>query len=102
MDEFLNRITAQRRVINMINKEQKFSSPLVGLSVKSLQRWKQENSVSDNSEILKSLMMISSKLFFLANKSQEQITDEYKLLSKYVNELIDQLRDKIQKFDSTI
>ncbi|KIA99447.1 hypothetical protein OA93_04585 [Flavobacterium sp. KMS] len=95
MNEFLNRITAQREVINIINQEKKLSFPLVGLSLKSIERWKKENSISDDSEISKIINLIASKLFFLANKSQEQITGEYKLLSKNVSELINHLKNNI-------
>ncbi len=97
MDEFLNRITAQRRVINIINKHEQFIFPLVGLSAKSIERWKKENLLSDNSQLLQLVYLIASKLFFLANKSQEQITNEYRLLSKTVNELIIYLESDFSK-----
>ena len=98
MDEFLNRITAQRKVINIVNKEEKIVFPLVGLSTKSMERWKLENSISNDSDLMKVLFLISSKLFFLANKSQEQITDEYKLLSKSISELINHLNQNIKNW----
>ncbi|MBE0393340.1 hypothetical protein [Flavobacterium sp. PL002] len=98
MDDFLNRITAQRKVINIVNKEKKHDFPLVGLSSKSLERWKLENSISDNSELVESLYLISSNLFFLANKSQEQITEEYKLLSNSVSNLINNLNVNIKNW----
>lgn len=98
MDDFLNRITAQRKVINIVNKERKYDFPLVGLSAKSLERWKLENSISDNSELVKALYLISSNLFFLANKSQEQITEEYKLLSNSVSNLINNLNVNIKNW----
>lgn len=98
MDEFLNRITAQRKVINIVNKEAKLTFPLVGLSVKSMERWQLENSISNDSELIKLLYLISSKLFFLANKSQEQITNEYKLLSQSVSELIIYLNQNIKNW----
>lgn len=97
MDEFLNRITAQRKVINIINKHEKFGFPLVGLSAKSIERWKKENSLSENSKLLEIIYLVASKLFFLANKSQEQITNEYRLLSKTVNELIIYLESDFSK-----
>jgi hypothetical protein len=98
MDEFLNRITAQRKVINIVNKENKITFPLVGLSAKSMERWQLENSISNDSELIKVLYLISSKLFFLANKSQEQITNEYKLISKTVSELINYLNQNIKNW----
>jgi len=97
MDEFLNRITAQRQVINIVNKSKKFDFPLVGLSAKSIERWKKENYVNEKSEIIVFLYLISAKLFFLANKSQEQITNEYKLLSSTISELIKKLDDQINR-----
>lgn len=96
MDDFLNRITAQRKVINIINEESGLHFPLVGLSEKALERWRRENSIMEDSEIIKILYLISSKLFFLANKSQEQITNEYRLLSKTINDLILHLKENIQ------
>lgn len=98
MDDFLNRITAQRQVINIVNKETSHIFPLVGLSAKSIERWRLENSISIKSELLKLLYLISSKLFFLANKSQEQITTEYRLLSKTVSELINHLEFNIKQW----
>lgn len=98
MDEFLNRITAQRKVINIVNKKTNNSFPLVGLSSKSLDRWKTENSIPEESELIKVLYLISSKLFFLGNKSQEQITKEYKLLSENVSNLIVHLQENIKNW----
>jgi len=98
MDEFLNRITAQRKVIKIVNMEYQNSFQLVGLSSKSLERWKFENSISDDSQLLQSLYLISSKLFFLANKSQEQITSDYRMLSKSVSDLIIHLNDNIKSW----
>lgn len=63
MDEFLNRITAQRSVINIVNGKSNFPFPLVGLSSKSIERWKLENKVNENSELLNTLYLIASKLF---------------------------------------
>ncbi len=96
MDEFLNRITAQRKVIKIVNKESEIIFPLAGLSAKSLERWKLENSIPDESDLVKVLYLLSSKLFFLANKSQEQITDEYRLLSESVSGLITYLQENIK------
>lgn len=98
MDEFLNRITAQRKVITIVNKQRGDCFPLVGLSAKSLERWKSENSISDESELMKTLYLITSNLFFLANKSQEQITNEYRLLSKSVSDLIHYLQENIKNW----
>lgn len=99
MNEFLNRITAQRIVVRIVNKEKKFSFPLIGLSAKALERWKFENAISDDSKLLNILYQIASKLFFLANKSQEQITDEYKLQSVNISKMIDALENSIKSLN---
>jgi hypothetical protein len=98
MNEFLNRITVQRKVIKIVNQQENIAFPLVGLSSKSIERWQLENSIPDDSELIKILYLISSKLFFLSNKSQEQVTNEYKLLSKAVSDLIFVLNQNIKNW----
>nr|MDU9045946.1 hypothetical protein [Candidatus Electrothrix aestuarii] len=81
MYEFNNRIDAQRSVLEVVNRQSKFSEELCGLSKKALERWISSNKLDPTSESCNILFQISKKLFFLANKSQEQITEEYKALS---------------------
>lgn len=95
MNEFLNRIDAQRKVIKLINN-QSLKFPLVGLSLKCIDRWKIENEIKNDSITLNLLIKISSKLFFLSNKSQEQITDDYKIKSKEVSTIINRLKEEIR------
>lgn len=40
---------------------------------------------------------ISGQLFFLANKSQEQITESYRKLSNIVSHLVDELKEEVEK-----
>lgn len=98
MDDFLNRITAQRQVIRIVNQKADYPIHLTGLSSKALERWKYKNAIPDDSDLLKVIYLIASKLFFLANKSQEQITNDYKLLSKTVQDLISHLDSNIKKY----
>lgn len=81
MDEFNNRIDAQRSVLEVVNRQSRFSEELCGLSKKAIERWIISNQLDSTSEICDILFQIAKKLFFLANKSQEQITEEYKALS---------------------
>ena len=88
MDEFNNRMDAQRRVIELVNQSQKGKNEdLFGLSKKAIERWININDISCTSEIGLLLIQISQKLFFLSNKSQEQVSEEYKLLSSEVQQL---------------
>lgn len=93
MNEFNNRIDMQRRVIKIVNSCN-FKHQISGLSRNSIERWVNENNILDEkkSNILKE---ISSKLFFLGTKSQEQITDDYKNKSIEVSELISELENVI-------
>ena len=74
--EFNNRIVAQRAILRTVNRLC-WTEPLCGLSSKAIDRWVSANRL-DTTSILASLVKeASAKLFFLANKSQEQVTDEY-------------------------
>lgn len=96
MSEFNNRIELQREVIKIVNKGE-FEFQITGLSKNSIQRWLMDNKLDTESELTKLLYKISGKLFFLANKSQEQITDSYRNLSIDVSNLVQDLRIKILK-----
>lgn len=95
MSEFLNRIDLQREVIKIVNEgKQKFK--ISGLSIKAIEKWQNENQVSSNSEILNVLKIISGKLYFLSNKSQEQITEDYQNLSREVTLYLGNLKHLIK------
>lgn len=91
MSEFQNRIEAQRQVLAIVNSAG-FGEQLLGLSAKSLERWSEVNFVAKDDAILEKLTEISGSLFFLATKSQEQITEDYSLLSRKVSTLMQGLR----------
>lgn len=80
MNEFNSRMEAQRRILDIVNAGT-WQEELFGLSAKGLERWASSNNVDANSELVRLLRSASSKLFFLANKSQEQITDDYRAVS---------------------
>ncbi|QCX38658.1 hypothetical protein FF125_09515 [Aureibaculum algae] len=98
MHEFNNRIELQREVLQIINQK-KFDFELTGLSDGAIKRWLSDNKFNNDSESIKIIFKIASKLFFLANKSQEQITNAYRKLSIEVTELIDALRIKINNLN---
>lgn len=99
MSEFLNRIDLQREVIKMMNESNLYNFQISGLSVKAIDRWKNENNIDRNDNVYMALIKIADKLFFLSNKSQEQITEDYKSLSEevygYVIQLTQLLKNKI-------
>lgn len=87
MDEFNNRMDAQRDILEVINRQSNYTEELCGLSKSAIDRWIYSNYLNPMDEICKILFQIAHKLFFLANKSQEQISEEYKLLSSEISSL---------------
>jgi len=97
MSEFANRIDAQRAILKTVNKFAWDGEPLHSLTKSSLDRWVSKNHLQPDSSIHKLLLEASKKLFFLANKSQEQITEDYKDLSAKVSQIHDKISQEIGK-----
>jgi len=89
--EFNSRVDLQREVIKILNQKD-FKNKLNGLSKPTIDSWLVNNNIS-NDLLKNSLFTISEKLFFIANKSQDQVTDEYKNLQISVKTNIDELKD---------
>jgi hypothetical protein len=81
MNEFNNRIAAQRQVLQLVNRKKWEKEELLGLSTKAIERWISVNRIDSESRLVELIKTASAKLFFLANKSQEQISEEYKMIS---------------------
>ena len=90
MNEFNNRISAQRDALKIVNGSGLFFESLMSLTEKAIDRWSRSNQLDNHDPIITLLKSMSGTLFFLANKSQEQVTEDYKVLS---NKVGGQLRD---------
>lgn len=77
--EFNDRIAAQRAILRAVNSVRWQVEPLFGLSQKAIDRWIFSNRIADDSPIASLVAVASSKLFFLANKSEDQMSEEYQL-----------------------
>ncbi|WP_440856755.1 hypothetical protein [Pseudomonas syringae] len=88
--EFNNRIDAQRKVLTIVNKLG-WQEELFGLSSGGIARWAESNRIAAGDPLHVLVTRAGEKLFFLANKSQEQITGEYRALSIEVAELTRQI-----------
>jgi hypothetical protein len=88
MSEFNNRISAQRDALKIVNGSSLFIEPLMSLTEKAIERWSRNNKVNAHDSIIILLKSMSGTLFFLANKSQEQVTEDYKVLSDNVSALL--------------
>lgn len=84
MSEFNNRISAQRDALRIVNGSELFVESLLSLTEKAIDRWSRNNKIDAHDPIVTLLKLMSETLFFLANKSQEQVTEDYKVLSSKV------------------
>ncbi|KPU91088.1 hypothetical protein APR50_41035 [Variovorax paradoxus] len=96
MTEFNNRIAAQRDILFAVNGAG-WGEELYGLSRGALDRWVQSNQLDRSSRLVSLLLEVAGKLFFLANKSQEQVTSEYRLRSSEVSVLTEEIRRELKQ-----
>lgn len=87
MNEFNNRIAAQRQILQIVNRKRWKKEELLGLSSKAIERWVFVNQINPESRLVELIITASGKLFFLANKSQEQISEEYKMISREIADI---------------
>ena len=96
MTEFNNRIAAQREILLAVNSAP-WREELYGMSSGAIDRWLLANNVDPSSRLVCLLVEAAGKLFFLANKSQEQVTAEYRLLSSEVSGLTEEIQLELQQ-----
>lgn len=90
MNEFNNRIDAQREILGLVNGRQ-WDEELYGLSRAAIERWLHTNGLAPTHALALAVYESADKLFFLANKSQEQVTEEYRLLSRQIAALTERI-----------
>ncbi|MGH8521697.1 MAG: hypothetical protein ACREU9_09845 [Gammaproteobacteria bacterium] len=90
MSEFNNRIAAQREILLGVNSRG-WQEELFGLSSGAIDRWMNVNRLGVDSVLVELIRQAAEKLFFLSNKSQEQVTEDYRLLSGEVSALTAQI-----------
>lgn len=98
MTEFNNRIDAQRQILRLVNRRGWTQESLYGLSGRAIDRWISQNVLDPRSPLVDLVRSASAQLYFLANKSQEQVTDEYRLKSRQVEILTREIAAEIQSF----
>lgn len=94
MSEFNNRISAQRDILLLVNS-MVWHEELLGLSSGAIDRWIRLNQLGDNLSLVPLIRKAAEKLFFLANKSQEQVTKEYYFLSEEVSLITNEIKNLI-------
>jgi hypothetical protein len=91
MGEFISRMQAQRAILQVVNKRQQ-REDLFGLSSQAIDRWMSCNAIDSASNVVDLLRAASEQLSFLANKSQMQVSDEYRRASLEISALTDEIR----------
>jgi len=96
MSEFRNRMDAQRKILQLVNSKRGQNEELFGLSSKAIERWAGANVLDPNSNLVSLVKQVSGKLFFLANKCQEQISEDYRIASRDIDKLIRSIEDELR------
>lgn len=76
--EFNDRISAQRMLLRVINGKPWPAEDLSALSSKAIERWILANRIDPTALIVRLISQVSERLFFLANKSQDQVSEQYR------------------------
>lgn len=97
MTEFGDRIRAQREVLRAVNSAI-WTESLFGLSNQALRRWTDRNAIPPAAELVKYLRVASERLGFLANRSQMQVSDEYRQAWQDVEIATNHIEDAVRSF----
>jgi hypothetical protein len=85
---------AQRKVLQTVNRKEWDKEELFGLSSEAIDRWVITNRVDPESRLVQLIKTTSEKLFFLANKSQETVSSEYKMVSHEISVLTKEIESE--------
>lgn len=98
MTEFGDRISAQRKILDLVNGIDWIKEDLFGLSSKAIDRWWSVNGIDRQDPLVVHLVEISCKLLFLANQSQLHVTDEHHAISLDIDNSCRELNKALSKF----
>jgi hypothetical protein len=96
-NSFNNRMDAQREFLKIINSRRAEVEPLMALSSGAINRWVAANRIAQDDNLVALVRKAGDALFFLANKSQEQVSIEYRQVSSEFAALVDQARQETMR-----
>jgi hypothetical protein len=96
MNEFTNRVEAQRRLLKVVNGKQNQKEELFSLSDSAIQRWRSVNGIDPSSRVVALLKGASDRVFVMANHSEAAITEEYLLTVEELHRIGDELREAVE------
>lgn len=96
LPEFVSRMRAQRSAVKLINSSSVWSEPIFGLSNDSIERFLRNNGGSVSRDLAFAIKETASSLSFLANHSQDQITDAYHSKLEQFNQSFERLKVELK------
>ena len=81
MSEFSSRVEAQRRLLKIVNDYSWSGEPLIALNEGAIDRWAITNKLDSSSRFLSLLRDASSRIFVMANNSDDPICGAYRISS---------------------
>jgi len=93
--EFNNRIEAQRTILKVVNTQAWETEQLISLSRNAIDRWVRANRLDADECLVRLLLDASAGLFFLANRSQEQVSDEYVIKSHRIADICREIENEL-------
>lgn len=94
VSEFADRMSAQRALLQVVNSRA-WHEELFGLSSQAISRWTDRNGMSSDSEVVTLLRSASERLSFLANRSQMQVSEDYRRVSHDVEDLTEEIQETL-------
>jgi len=79
MNEFNNRVDAQRQLLKIVNDRVKGKEELFSMSQKGIARWTAVNGIDTSSRLVQLLDSASRRIFVMANLSDDPIASEYRM-----------------------
>jgi hypothetical protein len=95
VSEFVDRMGAQRALLQVVNSRE-WHEELFGLSSQAISRWTDSNRMSPDSEVVTLLRSASERLSFLANRSQTQVSEDYRRVSHDVEDLTEEIQETLR------
>ena len=87
--DFIDRMQAQREMLKCVNSRDWPVAQLSALSDSAIKRWVLANDLRPDSALVSVVVKAGEALGFLANESQQQVSDEYRRQSLDFRSLIE-------------
>lgn len=97
IEEFINRVSLQRRIVRAVNQSKQWKEELSGVTDEAIDRWAAANDIVAQDRAVKLLCEASKRLQCLATKSQDHLTGEYSESYRDVDAIIVDIQAAVVK-----